>query len=174
MSAAVTRAAQSFSGTGWTTERLDALPGLLQGRLSARQVSVALGGGLSRSAVIGKARRLGLSLMPRKTAVPRQRSRPFFFRKPGATPATPAPPKAPVLPAAPPPPVDPLMVTLEQLEPRHCRFPIGDPQEDGFGFCGHPRFGDRVYCAYHCRLAYQPIQRRVRLNEATAAKADAA
>ena len=40
------------------------------------------------------------------------------------------------LPPAPPPPVAALMLPLRQLRDDQCRWPIGDPREAGFGFCG--------------------------------------
>ena len=62
------------------------------------------------------------------------------------------------------PPPDALMLSIMQLEARHCRFPIGHPKEAGFGFCGAPREGDKPYCPHHCRLAYQPPESSRRTN----------
>jgi GcrA cell cycle regulator len=36
-----------------------------------------------------------------------------------------------------------------------CRWPLGDPAEPGFAFCGAPRLGRRPYCGSHCRQAVQ-------------------
>lgn len=49
-----------------------------------------------------------------------------------------------------------LMLSILQLEPEHCRFPIGDPRQVGFGFCAAPKEDGKSYCPYHCGLAYQP------------------
>lgn len=46
-------------------------------------------------------------------------------------------------------------VRLEDLKSDECRFPIGDPREDGFGFCGERRLEGYAYCIHHCRRAYQ-------------------
>jgi GcrA cell cycle regulator len=35
-----------------------------------------------------------------------------------------------------------------------CRWPIGDPLEPGFGFCGAPCVEGKSYCATHLRRAY--------------------
>jgi len=41
-----------------------------------------------------------------------------------------------------------------------CRWPIGDPSENEFHFCGRkPKVGS-PYCEAHARKAYQPQQPR--------------
>jgi hypothetical protein len=57
--------------------------------------------------------------------------------------------------------VEPLMVALVDLAPSHCRFPVGDPREEGFGFCGHPKV-DVAYCGHHARLCYTAPEMRRR------------
>lgn len=55
--------------------------------------------------------------------------------------------------------VAPLMVALVDLGPSMCRFPVGDPREEGFGFCGH--LADGAYCWHHAALCYTaPEDRR--------------
>jgi hypothetical protein len=39
------------------------------------------------------------------------------------------------------------------LAPRTCRWPIGDPAQPGFHFCGAPAV-ERPYCERHCAVAY--------------------
>ena len=39
-----------------------------------------------------------------------------------------------------------------------CRWPIGDPGEPDFHFCGRKKFGSLPYCEHHVRMAYQPVQ----------------
>jgi hypothetical protein len=60
-------------------------------------------------------------------------------------------------------------VTLEQLEPHHCRFPIGTPGQPDFVFCGEFKLDNLPYCEACSRIAYQPrntshadIQRQAR------------
>ena len=36
-----------------------------------------------------------------------------------------------------------------------CRWPIGDPIEEDFAYCGLPIARGHAYCAGHCRLAYR-------------------
>jgi GcrA cell cycle regulator len=42
-----------------------------------------------------------------------------------------------------------------------CKFPIGDPTDPDFAFCGRGSSGG-PYCSDHARLAYQPSQARKR------------
>jgi GcrA cell cycle regulator len=37
---------------------------------------------------------------------------------------------------------------------KDCLWPIGDPGEDEFGFCGEETSPGRPYCATHCAVAY--------------------
>lgn len=81
--------------------------------------------------------------------------------------------KPPRIVAEPPPaPVEPFMVKLMDLENGQCRFPIGDPRNSDFGFCGHATAGPLSYCRYHATLTYQPAQdRQVRQKQAERALA---
>jgi hypothetical protein len=40
-------------------------------------------------------------------------------------------------------------VTFAQLEPHHCRWPIGDPRQSDFRFCGCKRLTGKPYCEEH-------------------------
>jgi GcrA cell cycle regulator len=48
-------------------------------------------------------------------------------------------------------------ISLEDLKRDQCRWPIGDPKNDDFGFCGAKKSG-KVYCKKHNAIAY--IKRR--------------
>lgn len=47
------------------------------------------------------------------------------------------------------------IITLEELRNDMCKWPIGDPQEDDFRFCGCKRESGGSYCSNHQRLAYR-------------------
>ncbi len=81
----------------------------------------------------------------------------------------------------PPPPVqapsDGVVVVLEPLRLEDgkvaqtltltddmCKFPIGDPGEKSFGFCGRP-VTKGPYCGDHARSAYQPQTKRKRTKK---------
>ena len=44
---------------------------------------------------------------------------------------------------------------MANLKPDQCRWPIGDPDSDGFHFCGATVFVGKPYCYEHCQQAYQ-------------------
>ena len=140
----------------WTEDRIEALKALWQAGSTAKQVSQVLG--VSRNAVIGKVHRLGLGGR-HAPAAPRS----IAGQAPRRTPArtwTAATPKPPVSPrptrrryveSAELPPT----VQLLTLGVRSCRWPIGHPDEAGFGFCGRDRAGAGPYCAHHRQFAYR-------------------
>ena len=141
---------------GWTDERVEQLKSLWTEGLSASQIARALGG-VTRNAVIGKVHRLGLA----GRATPTRSDRP---RLPSA-------PKVSMRTYAPEPPVveeDPLTLedgshaTVLTINDRMCRWPIGDPAENEFHFCGRKPKNGSPYCEAHARKAYQPQQARTR------------
>ena len=165
----------------WTDERVDLLRKLWAEGLSASQIAAELGG-VTRNAVIGKIHRLGLSgrnkgtaagAPRRKAATSRVSNGSTKAKTAGAakngTASAPTPRPAAELPDIEKPEL--LMLDLLQLTDQTCKFPVGDPQETGFGFCGvKVRDGD-PYCEYHCRLAYQPAaERRQRSGNKSAPK----
>ncbi len=154
---------------GWTEERVSLLRKLWTEGLSASQIAKQLGG-VTRNAVIGKVHRLGLAgratpSRPAKRPVRAARPRPL----PG--PSAPRLRTATNLPAVAVPHLDPLVLedgataSVLTLNDRMCKFPIGDPPDADFAFCGRDANGTGPYCADHARLAYQPSQARRRRTE---------
>jgi hypothetical protein len=47
------------------------------------------------------------------------------------------------------------LVTTATLTSRTCKWPIGDPVEPGFHYCGHPPEAGRPYCDTHDVRSYQ-------------------
>jgi GcrA cell cycle regulator len=43
--------------------------------------------------------------------------------------------------------------TLLTLADADCRWPIGDPQDAAFGYCGRTRGGHVSYCDHHAGVA---------------------
>jgi GcrA cell cycle regulator len=129
----------------WTSDRVTALRRMWAEGLSGGQIAARLGG-TTRNAVIGKVHRLGLS--KRATTVRTKSRRPRQLR----TPAVPRPPAPRQVPYVPPeelviPPAE--RVAFGDLESRHCHWPIGDPHDADFAFCGRPAARGRPYCDYH-------------------------
>jgi len=162
----------------WTDERVELLKKLWSDGLSASQIAGEFGG-ITRNAVIGKVHRLGLSGRAKSATagVPRPRKpRPAAqFTRPAARPvargntalATHALPFIEVEAEPEPELVDNIVpmgqrCTILQLTEATCHWPIGDPGDPEFFFCGGKSTTGHPYCAYHCRIAYQPVQDRRR------------
>lgn len=174
----------------WTDERVEKLKKLWSEGLSASQIAAQLGG-VSRNAVIGKVHRLNLpgrakaggtqsAARPKRPAAPAT-PRPSNFAarpvaaRPAARPAgntlakeeidadfdaqlpVPANGNAAAVPMA-------RRLELTQLTERTCKWPIGDPLNDDFHFCGNESPDNSPYCIYHQRLAYQPSAERRRVR----------
>ena len=50
--------------------------------------------------------------------------------------------------------------TLATLQQNDCRWPIGDPKDAEFHFCGAPKLAGRPYCQAHWQMAFQPGRSR--------------
>ena len=138
----------------WSDDRVATLSNLWLDGLSASQIAKQLGG-VTRNAVIGKIHRLGLGGREAPTA-PAQVARTTVVRaRRVSRPAAPPRPPRPVLVAVAPPPEAPGLVNdMRHLGPHACKWPIGDPQDDGFSFCG--RHAEGRYCLAHERLGVRP------------------
>jgi GcrA cell cycle regulator len=166
---------------GWTEERVAELKKLWAEGHSASQIAKKLGS-VTRNAVIGKVHRLGLSgratpsrpvkrpprlarpkpqapaaTRPNVAAAPRPAAGSLALREPVA--------QAPVEADA---NVEPKrlpngdMVTVMTVKDSMCKWPIGDPADATFGFCGRSSDGSSPYCAEHARVAFQPAKKRER------------
>lgn len=126
-----------------------------------RQFGVAV----SRNACIGKAGRLGVPGNKRPVARPRaaaKRKVPTVRNFLRSLPVKSAAPIETVSAEATelPPDQSPFAVRLLELNEGHCRWPLGDPREADFMFCGAAPIECRPYCLRHCRLAYAPPRER--------------
>jgi GcrA cell cycle regulator len=161
----------------WNDERVELLKKLWSDGLSASQIAGRLGG-VTRNAVIGKVHRLGLSgrattsrmkshrprarsqaakrlMKPRFTALGNPALRQLYLGD--SEPYTPS--------------LEELVIpvkerrSIQTLEERDCRWPIGDPQQTDFHFCGRKKLIGLPYCEFHARRAFQPPQPRRRDRE---------
>jgi GcrA cell cycle regulator len=142
----------------WTDDRVEQLKSLWTEGLSASQIARALGG-VTRNAVIGKVHRLGLA----GRASPSRSERPRI----------PSSPRVSIRSHIPAPPVieeDPLQfddgsfATVLTISDHMCRWPIGDPSDGEFHFCGRKVKAGSPYCEAHARKAYQPQQPQRRIE----------
>ena len=139
----------------WTPERVATLERLWTDGLSASEIAARFPG-ITRNAVLGKLHRLGQLGRGRPTAPAKSRA-----VKPPRAPSV----RRPQPPALMRPPVAPVPVAMpswagevtqvEALQSWHCRWPIGDPHDAAFAFCGR-RVAARPYCGDHRAVAYQP------------------
>jgi GcrA cell cycle regulator len=152
----------------WTDERVNTLKALWGKGFSASEIAREMGCG-SRSAIIGKVHRLNLA----------PRGKQMSVRKPAYTPRPRKEPRVHIrIPQRSKPDRDGLNaqqrqdqaaalrerfatetgpasggVTFADLEPFHCRWPMGDPSDlETFRFCGEPKEGEGPYCTCHRRM----------------------
>ncbi|MCA1455298.1 hypothetical protein I6F35_19105 [Bradyrhizobium sp. BRP22] len=157
--------------TGWAPEHSDALREYFAQGMSFAKIAKAINARFNtdytRSAAIGRARRLGLTTSgslppapPRLTPVPQlNRSserrecepRSIEFRWP-----------MPVFEKAPPVElrcveIEPRHLSLVELEHGDCRYPYGgDSDGEPITFCGHRRRPGSSYCTAHFDLSRDP------------------
>lgn len=122
--------------------------------------------GRSRNAIIGRVHRLGIDRTKKPTIKkglkPKATSKPRVFVQRNKEIGV-APKEIGVAPYEQP-------RTFAQLEQWHCKWPVGDPKEANFYFCGAPRKDDLPYCSYHALVAYkEPQERSVSPNAGTQA-----
>lgn len=162
----------------WTDDRIELLQKLWLEGWSASRIAAELGPPITRNAVIGKVYRLGLSGRAKPPARnvldspppqrPARRSHghgaashvvgntalalnPLLIEAP-----VPEIAREVVVPISEP-------VTISELREWMCRWPIGDPAQPEFRFCGAKKLpGQGAYCACHSNIAYQSLHERRR------------
>jgi len=180
-------------GNGWTDVRVELLKKLQIDGLSASQIAAELGQ-ITRNAIIGKLKRMGLGgkyarsrgqeIAPifRKPRAPKpQKPRGEeinFVRRPTRKPEVHSSQKRAARQAAAAELREQFTCTeivdltleqsatkctLMQLNRHTCRWPLGNPQQEDFGFCGAEPYQDYPYCAQHCRVAYQIVSRETKV-----------
>jgi GcrA cell cycle regulator len=146
----------------WTDERVALLQQYVLDGLAAsdaaQRMPINEGETLTRNSMIGKAKRLGIRFGSKDLSAS------ILWEKPKM-------PKSPKLPVAKilckpasekrkPAPSGFLHVSLMELAHTGCRFPLGDPHDDNFSYCGRRWQGETgPYCAFHRAIAYQPRKR---------------
>lgn len=138
-----------LNNTGtWSQERTAQLCQLWSEGLSAAQIAKRLGGGISRCAVIGRARRLGLPGRPNNQPRPRPNgyTRKQCRRRKAKVFGAAAPARAEFLvtPSGMP---APLNINFANLKLNQCRYPNGEGSD--MKFCGHPQRHGSSYCQSH-------------------------
>ena len=135
----------------WTYERIEKLKQLWDEGLTASRIAAELGD-VTRNAVIGKAHSLGLSgrmasksknngiSIIRKKRINVSRSQKVIDI-------------TPVIDE----PMNP--TSFQDIKDGLCRWPLGEPEEIDFKFCGRNTNEGFVYCQAHHKQAYQPLSK---------------
>lgn len=137
----------------WTEDLVDRLKVLWREGRSAAEVARAFKNGVTRSAVLGKVHRLGLSegRISAKAATPRVKPMPAPRGRPTSAPRVKAPSPRIAIVAV------PKFGTATILSVRRfdCRWPYGDPERPGFALCGR-KVARGAFCAAHAAIGYRP------------------
>lgn len=116
----------------WTTDKIKQLKKLWSKGKSTLEIGRELG--ISKNAVVGKVHRLELN------------NRPAAVKK------------APVKKVKQPKATKSENVTLLDLKLNSCRWPINDPKDADFHFCGKQTVTGKPYCQEHCKIAYTSLK----------------
>jgi len=118
----------------WTMDKIKQLKKLWTKGKSTVEIAKELG--ISKNSVIGKVHRLELT------------ARPSPIKKKEVKPVVPKPVKKKA----------PEKCRLMDLKVNTCRWPVGDPEDEDFHFCGKQTTTGKPYCAEHCKAAYTSLK----------------
>ena len=141
----------------WTEERIETLTALWEEGLSASEIGKALG--VSKNAVVGKAHRLKLAARPspiKRDGESKRRRRNAALARARMAESVQTPTMVPEVEADDSVmPIAPMLERKAAQESRNlCLWPIGDPSDKDFHFCGEPAAPGKPYCSKHCAVAY--------------------
>ena len=133
----------------WTDKNVKKLTTMWNKGKTAANIAESLGG-VTRNAVIGKANRLGLDKRPSpiKKTDAKKTAKPTKFE---ATVKKSKKDSAKVADKS---------FSILDIKENMCRWPLGDPKDDDFHFCGKHAVDGCSYCEGHATEAYQVPTRR--------------
>lgn len=141
----------------WTDEKVEELRKLWDKGLTANEIAKVLG--VTKNAIVGKVHRLCLKARPSpiKTKGEETEDAANLFEtgivqkniEASADEGVAALPQETV-----PTPIIGDKIKLVELDSHTCRWPVGDPREDDFGFCGKKVRTGQTYCDEHAAMAY--------------------
>ncbi len=111
----------------WTEDKIKKLKKLWTAGKATAEIAKALG--MSKNSIIGKVHRLELTARP-----------------------NPVKKEVKIVKKQPPKKVG--LIRLIDLKINTCRWPIGDPKDEDFHFCGEQTVTGKPYCLAHCQEAY--------------------
>ena len=123
----------------WTAEKIKQLKKLWSKGKSTVEIGRELG--ISKNAVVGKVHRLELNARP--SPIKKEVVKKAIKKK------------------------EPKQgkVSLMDLKMNSCRWPIGDPKDADFHFCGKDTVTGKPYCAEHCKIAYTSLKELASQNK---------
>jgi GcrA cell cycle regulator len=141
----------------WTEKMVEDLRQMWIEGLTANEIAKKLG--VSKNSIVGKVHRLCLTARPspikkkeeietEKEAAPVQELLPVREIKPVKSAAASVTSDA----------TD--KVRLVDLDSHTCRWPLGDPRDDDFSFCGKKVRSGQTYCDEHAMMAYVKATRK--------------
>ena len=131
----------------WTMDKIKQLKKLWTKGKSTVEIAKELG--ISKNSVIGKVHRLELT------------ARPSPIKKKEVKVVAPPPPKKKTTGKC----------HLMDLKNNSCRWPIGEPENEDFHFCGKPTVTGKPYCSEHCKEAYTSLKELAEQNAQNKLKA---
>jgi GcrA cell cycle regulator len=169
------RESRHYGPSSWTDERIEYVKARWSRGVTARQIARELGGGVTKSAVLGKIHRLGIAQLSPNACPRRWRrrakngrhifhrtvERPFSGILPGqqwrrpvwvieAKPYVDDPGKDADISLA-------QRRALLELASHDCRWPVGDPSTADFFFCGAEALQGKPYCKAHDERARRSV-----------------
>jgi GcrA cell cycle regulator len=152
-------------GDNWTPDRIELLKKRWAEGATATEIEAEMAGsGITRSAVLGKARRMKLAervprAHPNSVRKTRDRRRTQVAAPPTTTPKPKELPKPVETPAPiPAPTTEP--TSLVELTSQQCRYVVDDSRVPAL-CCGAPTIGGS-WCAFHTRIVFTPAALRQR------------
>ena len=132
---------------GWTDEQVEELKRLWNEGLTTGDIGKALG--VSKNAVVGKAHRLGLNSRPSPIRRGEEEIINTVEQNASAVEAKETKKSPKKVEKA-----KEKLFTVNDLTSTSCRWPIGDPKDEDFHFCGKEALPGKPYCPEHAAVAY--------------------
>lgn len=141
-----------MTASAWTQDRVERLRILWKAGRTAEQVAHELANGITRSAVLGKVYRMGLSAGRAARPVQPRPERPSRLKRAQTRSAVGLGPTDTPMPERVSERGRASVMTIRRTD---CRWPLGDPRSPAFSLCGRPAVRG-AYCGVHAEIAYRP------------------
>ena len=141
----------------WTDEVVEELRKMWDRGMTTGQIAKALN--VTKNSIIGKVHRLCLTARPSpiKKSPAKTEKKPQVTSKASSKPmkssARPVETSAPVIEKT-ETVIEETNIPLVKLDNHTCRWPLGDPRDDDFCFCGKRIKTGQTYCEEHAAIAY--------------------